>query len=146
MPSDDQTTQTGRPSPRRPQRQNGIVVGFLRWRWLDGLRRGAMAATIAITVATLSLLPDFGWLEATQILLALAAMRVVARAVEDEPHPLPFHDGTLIAAAGFWGAMVTTFATLAGGEIGTEAINLAACAVLAFCGLRLRALEAFAWE
>lgn len=142
----DHTTQTGRPKPSRPQRQTGFTAVFMRWRWLDGLRRGALAATLAITVATLTQVPDFGWLEATQILVALAALRIVARAVEDEPHPLPFHDGTLIAAAGFWGAMVTTFATLAGGELGTEAINLAACAVLAFCGLRLRALEAFVWE
>lgn len=126
--------------------RNGLSLAIVRWRWLDGLRRAALAAALAIFVAALTTLPDIGWLDATQMLVAIAAVRVVARAVDDDPHPLPFHDGTLLAAAGFWTAMVTTFNTLDGAELGTEALIFAACAVLAFCGLRIRAIEAFDWD
>jgi hypothetical protein len=140
----DEPTPT-RPYVRRRERRGGLVLVFLRWRWLDGLHRFALALCLAIGVAALTTIPEFGWLDATQVLLAVAATRVVARAVEDDPHPLPFLDGTLLATAGFWNAAVTTINALAGAVLNTQVLIFGCSALLAFCGLRLRAIERAGW-
>lgn len=141
MAADDAT-------PTRPLRRsssNGIAMAFLRWRWLDGLRRFALALALAVAVAAFTTIPEFGWLDATQVMVAVAAIRVIARAVEDDPHPLPFKDGTLLAAAGFWTVCVTAINAIDGAVFSTQALIFGSCALLAFCGLRLRALERDDW-
>lgn len=136
------------PTPTRPlhhRPRGGITLAFTRWRWLDGLRRFALVLGLAIGVAAATTVPEFGWLDATQVLVAVAVIRLVARAVEDDPHPLPFHDGTLFAAAGFWTCGVTAINSFDGAVFSTQAMILGCCALLAFCGLRLRALEQEYW-
>ncbi len=136
-------------TPTRPLHRDprgGIVLAFVRWRWLDGLRRFALALSMAIAVAALTTTPEFGWLDATQVLVAVASIRVIARAVEDDPHPLPFHDGTLLAAAGFWTVCVTAINSIDGAVFDTQALIFGCCSLLAFCGLRLRAREKYEWD
>ncbi len=141
---DDEPTPT-RPHVRRRERRSAFALVFLHWRWLDGLHRFALALCLAIGIAAVTTIPDFGWLDVTQVLVAVAVTRVVARAVEDDPHPLPFLDGTLLAAAGFWCAAVTTINALAGAVLNTQALIFGCSALLAFCGLRLRAIERAGW-
>ncbi|MBK5230888.1 MAG: hypothetical protein JJE27_06930, partial [Thermoleophilia bacterium] len=105
-----------------------IVLPFTHYRALTAARRTALAGTIAIGVGSLSGFPDFGWLEASQLLVAVSALRVIARSLETAPFPQPFHDGTLLATGGVWTAAVTIANTFDGADTGTTLIVLAGCA------------------
>src|SRR4051812_9582179 len=98
-----------RPHAVRPRSETGLRILLLplrRVRELDNWRRCALIGAITVAVCSLVNVPDFGWLEASQLLVAIACIRVLARAVESVPPPLPFHDGTLLAVGGMWAALI----------------------------------------
>jgi hypothetical protein len=134
---------TARPFDSRGVR--AIVLPFTHFRELTGARRTALAGTITIGVGSLSVIPDFGWLEASQLLVAVSALRVIARSLETAPFPLPFHDGTLLAAGGIWTSFVTVANALDGADTGTCLIVLAGCTALGLAGLRVRARGEHYW-
>lgn len=116
-----------------------LVLPFTHFRSLQIARRTALAGAIALAVGSISGIPDFGWIEASLLLIAVSVVRVIARQLEEVPFPLPFHDGTLIATAGAWGATVAIINAADGADIGTVLIMLAGCAALTLAGLRVRA-------
>ncbi|MFY9487980.1 MAG: hypothetical protein WAP35_04695 [Solirubrobacterales bacterium] len=122
-----------------------IGLPFTHFRALENARRAALAGAITIGVTAISGFPDFGWLEASQLLLALSALRVVARQLEEAPFPSPFHDGTLLAAAGIWTVVVTVFNAIDGSPGGTNAIVILGGLLLLLAGLRMRTINEQYW-
>lgn len=131
--------------PFNPRGLRAVVLPFTHFRSLDHPRRTALAGSIAIGAGSLSGIPDFGWIEAALLLIAVSAMRVIARQLEEEPFPLPFHDGTLLAAGGAWGAVVALINSFDGADLGTVLIILAGCVALTLAGLRVRARGEHYW-
>ncbi|HEV7919051.1 MAG TPA: hypothetical protein VGO97_05680 [Solirubrobacterales bacterium] len=130
---------------RRRQGPGAFALVFIDWRYLEGARRLALAAALAIAVCAVVGIPDFGWIELTQLVLALCVIRVLARQVEEVPPPLPFHDGTLVCAAAAWTAIVSMINAFDGADTGTELIAIGACAMLFLAGLRMRSLGEDYW-
>ncbi len=122
-----------------------IVLPFTHFRDLPAARRTALAGSIAIGIGAVSGIPDFGWLEASQLLVAVSALRVIARALEDAPFPSPFHDGTLMTAGGLWTIAVTVANAFDGSDLGTCLIVVAGCVALTLAGLRVRAHAEHYW-
>ena len=82
--------------------------------------------------------PDFGWLEASQLLVAVSCVRLLARPVETVPPPLPFHDGPLLAAGGAWTALIALANAWDRADIATEMIIVVACGMLFVSGVFVR--------
>lgn len=122
-----------------------IALPLTHFRELPAARRTAMVGAIAIGVGALSGIPKFGWLEASQLLIAVSTLRVIARSLEDAPFPSPFHDGTLLATGGVWTALVTAASAIDGADTGTCLIVFAGCLALTLAGLRVRANGEHYW-
>jgi hypothetical protein len=96
---------------------------------------------------------NFGWAEAALLLTAGAALVLLMRVGLGRRPPLPLHEGTLLAAAGIWSALIVVYLmfdrpqfelagfnqdyTLAYGII----VALGGAGVLTIAGLRIRRLE-----
>lgn len=133
-----------RPFEVRGLRTLGLPITHLRS--IAPARRVALAGVIALAVGPISGIPDFGWVEGAQLLVAVSALRVIARALEEAPFPLPFHDGTLLATGGVWAAAVTMLNLLFdGADQGGSLISLAGCVALTLAGLRVRAMGDHYW-
>lgn len=122
-----------------------IALPLTHFRRLDGARRTALAGALTIGVAALSGIPDFGWIEGSQLLLAVCIVRLLARRLEATTFPLPFHDHTLMAAGGFWAALVTLVNAFDGADPATELIILGGCVLVFFAGLRVRTYGEHYW-
>lgn len=122
-----------------------VALPLTHFRRLDGARRAALAGAIAIGVGALSGIPDFGWIEGAQLLLAVCIVRLLARRLEESTFPLPFHDHTLLAAGGIWAAAVTLANAFDGADLGTELIILGGCVLVFFAGLRVRTYGEHYW-
>lgn len=122
-----------------------LTLAFIDWRLLDGPRKLALACAVAIGICAIVEIPDFGWIEATELLLAICVIRLVARQVEAEPAPLPFHDGTLVCATAAWTAVVALLNLIDHANGGNQLIIAGACFVLFFAGLRMRSLGEDYW-
>ncbi|MBI5310966.1 MAG: hypothetical protein HZB14_08105 [Actinobacteria bacterium] len=131
--------------PFNPRGLRAVLLPFTHFRSLDAARRTALAGAIAVGVGAVSGIPDFGWIEASLLLIAVSVVRVLARQLESDPFPLPFHDGTLVAAGGLWGAVVVLINSFDGADLGTVLIVLGGCVALTLAGLRVRARGDHYW-
>ncbi|MGH2906194.1 MAG: hypothetical protein ACRDKI_05430 [Solirubrobacterales bacterium] len=125
----------------RPANERGLRVfalPFSRVRELDPWRRVALAGALTVAVCSLAGIPDFGWLEASQLLVAVSCIRLLARPVETLPPPLPFHDGTLLAAGGMWAALIALANAWDHADIATEMIIVVGCGLLFVAGVVVR--------
>ncbi|MFY9264633.1 MAG: hypothetical protein WAO61_04320 [Solirubrobacterales bacterium] len=122
-----------------------VALPFTHFRALGNARRVALGGAVAIGIVAVAGVPDFGWIEATQLLLAVSALRVIARGLEDAPFPLPFHDGTLLAITGLWAVAVAAINAFDGADPGSSLIILGGCVALLLSGLRLRAYDEHYW-
>jgi hypothetical protein len=132
----------------RPQRERGLRVlalPFTRFRALDNWRRTALIGAMAVALCSLVNFPDFGWLEASQLLVALSCIRVLARPVETAPPPLPFHDGTLLAVGGMWVAIVALINGWDHADIVTEMIVVVGCGALFLAGMFMHGYDEDYW-
>lgn len=128
----------------RPADEHGLrilLLPFTHVRHLDNLRRVILAGATTIAVCSLVAIPEFGWLEATQLLIAVACIRLLSHPIESQPFACPFHDGTLFAVAGMWTAIVTLINTLDGASTSTGIIVVAGCMALFVAGMLLRREE-----
>ncbi len=126
---------------KRPQDELGpriLLLPFTHFRQLDGYRRVALVGALTIAICSVSGIPDFGWLEATQLLVAVSCIRLLARAIESRPFACPFHDGTLLAVGGMWTAIVTLINAFDGGETLTSVLIVFGCTALFLTGMLLR--------
>jgi hypothetical protein len=114
----------------------------------DLLRRAVRAARllnleqrVAATAALLLIVSTFGpfsFVEAGELLLALAVLALLLARAEGKRFHLPFGDGTVIAAAGVWaGALIV--ARLLDRPLGQNLLALACAAILFLAGARERA-------
>ncbi|MGB1583941.1 MAG: hypothetical protein ACPHCI_09175 [Solirubrobacterales bacterium] len=134
--------------PEKPQDERGLrilLLPFTHFRELDGYRRVALVGALTIAVCAISGIPDFGWLEATQLLVAVSCVRMIARAIESQPFACPFHDGTLLAVGGMWAAIVTLINAFDGSKTSTALIIVAGCSALFLTGMLLRFDERSDW-
>jgi hypothetical protein len=134
--------------PQRPHDERGpriLALPFTHFRQLDGWRRAALAGAIIVLIGALSGIPDFGWLEATQVLVAISSIRMLARYVETNPFATPFADGTLLAVGGMWTAIVTLINAWDGARVSTSVIIVGGCALLFVSGMIIRWDEGRRW-
>lgn len=102
---------------------------------------------------TKSGLDAFGFAEAALLITLCSAAFLLVRVVSGERPPLPLHEGTLLALAGAWGAVLVTSLILDRPEITIDGIvfdyglgygtfvALGGCASLVAAGARLRRVE-----
>ena len=123
------------------------IASVFNWRALDGARRLALAGALTITVAALTTLSTlaFGWIDAAQLLVGVSLLRLIARAHEPTPHHLPFHDGTLMIAAGLWTGALALVNLFDGADGLTQLIVIIAAIPLVLAGARLRLVEDMYW-
>lgn len=132
----------------RPHDERGLrilALPFTHFRHLDGWRRVALIGALTMAIGAVSGIPDFGWLEATQLLVAVSCIRMVARAIETVPFACPFHDGTLLAVGGMWAAIVTFINSFDGANITTSIVIVLGCTALFLSGVVLRFEDTEDW-
>jgi len=125
----------------RPHDERGLrilLLPFTRVRGLDAWRRVALAGSVTIAICSVAGLPDFGWLEASQLLVAVSCIRLLARPVETAPPALPFHDGTLLAIGAMWTALIALANAWDGAKTSTEMILVVGCGLLFVAGMFVR--------
>lgn len=83
-------------------------------------------------------IPSFGWIDGSLLLMAGGVLRLMARSVQPGVAELPFHDGTLTAAAGVWIVLLALFNTLDGGDPTVQLVTFAAGVLTWAAGLRHR--------
>jgi hypothetical protein len=105
------------------------------FRALNPEQRIAAVGAVLLLVSTFG---PFSFVEAAEVLTALAVLALLrARALGRRFH-LPLGDGTAIAAAGLWAALLIV-ARLFDRPLGQNLLALACAAILVFAGLRERA-------
>lgn len=135
--------------PARPPQERGLRILLLpltNVRRLGFWRILALLGALLVVVGTLLELPQFGWIEAAELLIAVSAVRMIARHVESRPFATPFADGTMLAVAGIWAALVAFVNTLFD-DAGTRSgiVVVAGCAALFLAGMKLRLEEGRRW-
>jgi hypothetical protein len=106
------------------------------WRVLGPEQRVAAVASILLIVSTFG--TAFSWVEAAEILAALAVLALLKRRADGYEFHLPFGDGTAIAAAGVW-CGVLILIRLFDRPLGQNLLALACAALLFAAGIRERA-------
>lgn len=132
----------------RPHDERGLrilLIPFTRFRELGLWRRVALIGALTVVIGSLSGIPDFGWLEATQLLVAISCVRMIARFVETDQFATPFADGTLLAVGGMWTAIVTLINAFDNADTWTSVIILCGCAMLFVSGMLIRWDEGRLW-
>lgn len=123
-----------------------LLLGFARFRDLDGWRRLALCGATVVAIGSVLGIPDFGWVEAAQLLVAISCMRVIARHVESQPYATPFADGTLLAVGGIWVALIALGNALFDAASTRDGIIIVVgCAALFLSGMIIRIDEGRRW-
>jgi hypothetical protein len=105
------------------------------FRALNPEQRVAAVGALLLLVSTFG---PFSFVEAAEVLIALAVLALLrARALGRRFH-LPLGDGTAVAAAGLWAAILIVV-RLFDRPLGQNLLALACCAILAAAGIRERA-------
>lgn len=117
---------------RRSDLQRGVAT---TWRRLGPEQRVAAVGALLLIVSTLG---PFTWVEAAQILVAAGVLALLRKRAGDERFHLPFGDGTVIAAAGAWAAILILI-RLFDRSLGQNLLALACAALVIGAGLRERA-------
>jgi hypothetical protein len=105
------------------------------FRVLNGEQRAAGVAALFLIASTLG---PFSFVEAAEILLALGVLALLFARAEGKRFHLPFGDGTAIAAAGIWAALLIV-ARLFDRSLGQNLLALVCAAILFLAGARERA-------
>ncbi|HEU0024341.1 MAG TPA: hypothetical protein VFQ12_06910 [Thermoleophilaceae bacterium] len=104
-------------------------------RALNPEQRIAAVGAVLLLVSTFG---PFSFVEAAEVLIALAVLALLRARAKGKRFHLPLGDGTVIAAAGLWAALLIV-ARLFDRPLGQNLLALACTAILAFAGLRERA-------
>jgi hypothetical protein len=105
------------------------------WRILGPEQRVAAAGALLLIVSTFG---PFTFVEAAEILLALALLFLLKRRADNYEFHLPFGDGTAIAAAGIWAGLLI-LVRLFDRPLGQNLLALACAALIFAAGVRERA-------
>jgi hypothetical protein len=133
----------------RPRHERGLrilLLPFSHFRELDNWRRVALAGAVIVAIGSVLSIPDFGWIEAAQLLVAVACIRLLARSIESHPYASPFADGTLLAVAGIWAALIALGnAFFDDANVRSEIIIVVGCSALFLAGMFVRWDEGPRW-
>jgi hypothetical protein len=134
---------------QRPEHERGLrilLLPFTHFRQLDNWRRLALAGAVTVMIGSLLSFPDFGWIEAAQLLVAVSCLRMLARYVETEQFASPFADGTLLAVGGLWTAGIALGNALFDeANTRSEIVIVFGCAALFLAGMIIRWNEGPRW-
>jgi hypothetical protein len=105
------------------------------FRLLNAEQRTAAVGALFLAVSTIG---PFSFVEAAEILTAVGVLALLRARARGARFHLPFGDGTVIAAAGFWAAGLIAV-RLFDRPLGQNLLALACAAVLVLAGARERA-------
>jgi hypothetical protein len=105
------------------------------WRRLNAEQRAAAVGSLLLFVSTFG---PFSFVEVGEMLVAVGVLALLKSRADGREFHLPFGDGTVIAAAGFW-AGVLILVRLFDRSLGQGLLALACAAVVAVAGVRERA-------
>ena len=105
------------------------------FRALNPEQRVAAVGAVLLLVSTFG---PFSFVEAAEVLIALGVLALLRARARGRRFHLPLGDGTAIAAAGLWAALLIVV-RLFDRPLGQNLLALACCAILVFAGLRERA-------
>jgi hypothetical protein len=105
------------------------------WRLLGPEQRAAAVGSLLLIVSTFG---PFSFVEAAEILTALAILVLLKRRAEGVVFHLPFGDGTAIAAAGVWCGLLIMI-RLFDRPLGQNLLALGCAAIVLAAGVRERA-------
>lgn len=133
----------------RPEHERGLrilLLPFTHFRQLDNWRRVALAGAVVVMIGSVLSFPDFGWIEAAQLLVGVSCLRMIARYVESEQFASPFADGTLLAVGGLWVAVIALGNTFFdGAQARSQIIIVLGCVALFLAGMIIRWNEGPRW-
>jgi hypothetical protein len=109
------------------------LVGLFRA--LNAEQKAAVAGAILLAISTFG---PFSFVEAAEILVALAVLALLRGRALGKRFHLPFGDGTIIAVAGIWAAALIV-ARLFDRSLGQNLLALGCAAILVAAGARERA-------
>jgi hypothetical protein len=115
-----------------PQRVALGVIGT--WRALNFEQRVAAVGALLLVVSTFG---PFSFVEAAIVLIGLAVLFLLRRRAENREFHVPFGDGTVIAAAGAWSALLIMI-RLFNRPLGQGLLALVCAAILIVAGLSER--------
>jgi hypothetical protein len=96
------------------------------------------AAAVGALLLIVSTFGPFSFVEAAEILVALGVLALLRARAQGRRFHLPFGDGTVIAAAGFWAGLLIVV-RLFDRPLGQNLLALACAAILVLAGARERA-------
>jgi hypothetical protein len=105
------------------------------FRVLNAEQKAAAAAAVLLAVSTIG---PFSFVELAELLLAAGVLALLFARAEGQVFHLPFGDGTIIATAGVWAAVLIV-ARLFERSLGQNLLALACAAILFLAGARERA-------
>jgi hypothetical protein len=105
------------------------------WRLLGPEQRVAAVGSLLLIVSTFG---PFTFVEAAEVLTALAVLALLKRRTDGSVFHLPFGDGTAIAAAGAWCGLLI-LVRLFDRSLGQDLLALACAALVFLAGARERA-------
>jgi hypothetical protein len=115
-----------------PQRVALGVIGT--WRRLNFEQRVAAVGALLLVVSTFG---PFSFVEAAIVLIGLAILFLLRKRAENREFHVPFGDGTVIAAAGAWSALLIVI-RLFDRPLGQGLLALVCAAILIVAGLSER--------
>jgi hypothetical protein len=117
------------PSDRRPRATGSS------WRRLNPEQRAAGAGAVLLIISSIG---PFSFVEAAIVLVGLGVLYLLKKRADGEPFHLPFGDGTIVAAAGFWAGLLIVV-RLFDRPFGQGLLALVCAAIVVLAGLRERA-------
>jgi hypothetical protein len=105
------------------------------WRVLNAQQRAAAAGALLLIVSTFG---PFSFVEAGIVVLALGVLLLLKQRADGREFHLPFGDGTVIAAAGLWSALLIVV-RLFDKPLGQELLALVCAGILFLAGVSERA-------
>jgi hypothetical protein len=105
------------------------------FRLLNAEQRAAAVGALLLAVSTFG---PFSFVEAAQLLIVVGVLALLRARAQGKRFHLPFGDGTAIAAAGTWAAVLIVV-RLFDRPLGQNLLALACAAILVLAGLRERA-------
>ena len=118
---------SGRPRPARPKLSLGET-----WRRLNVEQRVAAVGALLLIVSTLG---PFSFVEGAIVLIGASVLLLLRRRSEGREFHIPFGDGAIIAAAGFWAAILI-LVRLFSRPLGQGLLALVCAAILVLAGIR----------
>ena len=122
-------------TPVMPDASRSRATLVATWRALSTEQRAAGIGALLLAVSTLG---PFSWVEAAILVVAFGVLLLLKKRADGAAFHLPFGDGTIIAAAGLWAA-VLVLVRVFDRSLGQALLALLCAAIVVIAGLAERA-------